>query len=191
MRALLTDFCVVAGLAFALTSFPCAKGAEPQLLEAKGTDLGGKATTVFVARDKETWNSVKQALGKEQMIPRGMPKGDGLNPLDDIDWKKQMIVAIFWGEMSFSGQGEKCWIETVTTGKEAVTIDCCAILWGGAVKHAYRAWPYHAKVVPRSDLPVIFKQTTVWKDTPDRSDKDKILATLKAGEWKQEIPPSK
>jgi len=163
-------------------------GAEQQMQEAKGIDLGGQTTTVFVARDKDTWNAVKQAVGKPQMIPEGMTKGDGLNRLDDIDFQKQMIVAVFWGEMSFSGQGEKCWIEAVTTGKEEVTVDCRAILWGGAVKHAYRAWPYHVKVVPRSDLPLRFTQTTEWKADPNRSEKNKTLAVLKAGEWKCQVP---
>jgi hypothetical protein len=97
-----------------------------------------------------------------------------------------MIVAVFWGEKSFSGQGETFWIETVTAGKEEVTVDCRAIFWGGAVKHAYKAWPYHVKVVPRSDLPVRFTQTTKFKADPTRSEKNKILAVLKAGEWKHQ-----
>jgi hypothetical protein len=77
-----------------------------------------------------------------------------------------MIVAVFWGQMSFAGEGEKCWIESVTTGKDEVTVDCRANLWGGAVDHAYRAWPYDAKVVKRSNLPVTFVQTTEYKGNP-------------------------
>ena len=164
--------------------------AEPQAPEAKGIDLGGKTAMVFVARDKATWDAVKQAAGKRQMLPRGMPQGD-LKPLDAIDFQKQMIVAVFWGEMAFSGQGEKCWIERVSAGKEEIVVDCQATLWGGAVVHAYRAWPYHAKAVPRSDLPVRFRQTTELKANPGHSEKDKTLAILKATEWKREIPAEK
>src|SRR6266446_9396317 len=97
------------------------------------------------------------------MLPIGMPKGDDLKLLDGIDFQKQMIVAVFWGKMNFSGQGERCWIEKVPAGKEEVVVDCRATLWGGAVDASYRAWPYHAKAVPRSDLPVQFRQTTEWK----------------------------
>lgn len=164
---------------------------EPKAQEAKGIDLGGPTMTVFVARDTAAWDSVKQTVGKQQMIPRGMPKGDGLELLDAVDFRKQMIVAVFWGEMNFSGQSERCWIEQVSEAKGEVVVDCRATLWGGAVKASYRAWPYHVKVVPRSDGPVQFKQTTEWKAAPGRSEKDKVLATLKTGEWKQEIAVGK
>ena len=124
---------------------------------------------VFVARDKTAWDAVKKAVGDRQMIPIGSAKGGGLDRLDTVDFQKDMIVAVFWGQMSFSGQGERCWIESVTTGKDEVTVDCRASLWGGAVKHAYLAWPYHAKAVKRSDLPVTFVQTTEYKAMPTLS----------------------
>ena len=161
-------------------------GAEPtpQATEVRGIDVGGKGMALFVARDKATWDAVKKAVGDRQMLPRGFAKGGGLDRLDTVDFQKDMIVAVFWGQMSFSGQGEKCWIESVTTGKEEVTVVCRAILWGGAVKHAYRAWPYHVKAVKRSDLPVTFIQTTEYKAMPALSKKDQKLATLKPSEWK-------
>jgi hypothetical protein len=139
--------------------------------------------SLFVARDKATWDAVKKAVSDRQMLPRGFAKGEGLDRLDAVDFQKDMIVAVFWGQMSFSGQGEKCWIESVTTGKEEVTVVCRAILWGGAVKHAYRAWPYHVKAVKRSDLPVTFVQTTEYKAMPSLSKRDQKLATLKPSEW--------
>jgi len=191
MNRLLYAIVVLAGLnsiALATDKSTDAGLSDLRVQDIRGIDLGARAPTVFVARDSNTWNAVKQAVGKPQMIPKGMTKGDGLSRLDDIDFQKQMIVAVFWGEMSFSGQGEKCWIEAVTTGKEEVTVDCRAILWGGAVKRAYRAWPYHVKVVPRSDLPLRFTQTTEWKADPNRSEKNKTLAVLKAGEWKCQVP---
>jgi hypothetical protein len=135
----------------------------PQPKEISGIDLGGKEMAVYVARDKATWDAVKKAVNNRQMLPIGMPKGGALDRLDTVDFDKEMIVAVFWGQMSFAGEGEKCWIESVTTGKDEVTVDCRANLWGGAVKHAYRAWPYDAKVVKRSNLPVTFVQTTEYK----------------------------
>ncbi len=125
--------------------------------------------TLFVARDKATWDAVKKAVADPQMLPRGFAKGGGPDRLNTVDFQKDMIVAVVWGQMSFSGQGEKCWIESVTAGKDEVTVDCRASLWGGAVKHAYLAWPYHAKTVKRSDLPVTFIQTceTGWSINVD------------------------
>jgi len=66
-------------------------------------------------------------------------------------------------------------------------VDCQVTLWGGATDHAYRAWPYHARVVARSDLPVRFKQTTEWKGDPSRNMQNETLAILKPGEWKRGI----
>ncbi len=160
---------VVASLVCAATlDVGTSGGAEPpaQTTEVRGMDLGGKGMTLFVSRDKATWDAVKKALGDRQMLPRGSAKGGGPDRLDTVDFQKDMIVAVFWGRMSFSGQGEKCWIDSVTTGKDEVTVDCRANLWGGAVKHAYLAWPYHAKAVKRSDLPVTFMQTTEYKAMP-------------------------
>ena len=174
-------------IALILLAFTSLSVAQPRPQEVKGTNLGGKTGTVFVARDRATWDKVKQTLGQPQMLPIGMPKGDDLKVLDGVDFQKQMIVAVFWGQMNFSGQGEECWIEGVSVEKEEVVVDCRATLWGGPVKHSYRAWPYHAKVVPRSELPVRFKQTTEWTARPGRSEKDKTVATLKLGDWKQEI----
>ncbi|MDX1948307.1 MAG: hypothetical protein SFU86_23150 [Pirellulaceae bacterium] len=185
---------LVVGCAFSLAVHAAEKptgGTEKQVQEARGIDLGGPTTIVFVARDKVTWDAVKKAAGKPQMLPLGMPPGDDLESLDNVDFQKKMIVAVFWGEMTFAGRGEQCWIESVTTGKEEVVVDCRATLWGGRTTAAYRAWPYHAKVVDRSELAVRFTQTTEWKATPDRSEKVKVLATIKAGEWKQEKPAEK
>jgi hypothetical protein len=160
-------------------------GAEPspQTTEVLGIDVGGKGMALFVARDKATWDAVKKAVGRRQMLPIGFAQGGGLDRLDTVEFQKDMIVAVFWGQMSFAGEGEKCWIESVTHGKDEVTVDCRANLWGGAVDHAYRAWPYHAKVVARSDLPVTFMQTTEYKARPALSKKDQKLATLKPNEW--------
>jgi hypothetical protein len=165
-------------------------GAEPAAeapQEAFGIDLGDASRVAYVVRDQATWEAVKKAVGGPQMLPIGMPKGIELQTLDKIDFEKKMIVALFWGEMSFSVQKEKCWIENVTVGKKEVTVDCRAVLWGGRVTAAYRAWPYHVRVIERSELPVKFIQTTEWKAPPGRTEKDKLLATLEAGEWKQEI----
>ena len=93
--------------------------------------------------------------------------------------------------MNFSSQTEKCWIEEVAILKDEVLVDCRATLWGGAVDASFRAWPYHVKVVPRSALPVRFKQTTVWTARPDHTEKDKTVGTMKDEEWKQELPPKK
>lgn len=79
----------------------------------------------------------------------------------------------------------------MTDGKDSVTVDFRANLWGGPVKHAYRAWPYHAKAVARSDLPVTFIQTTEYKGNPSLSEKDKKLATLKPGEWQWKMKEGK
>ena len=134
---------------------------------------------VFVARDQATWEKVKEAFGAPKMLPIGMKKGGG----DDRGGGL--------GEMNFSSQNEKCWIEEVAILKDEVVVDCRATLWGGAVDASFRAWPYHVKVVPRSALPVRFKQTTVWTARPDRTEKDKTVGTMKDEEWKQELPPKK
>lgn len=167
-----------------------AAGAEPAAeapQEAFGIDLGNASRVAYVVRDQATWEAVKKAAGAPQMLPIGMPKGTELQTLDKTDFEKKMIVALFWGEMSFSAQKEKCWIENVTVGKKEVTVDCRALLWGGRASAAYRAWPYHVRVIERSELPVKFIQTTEWQAPPGRTDKDQPLATLQAGEWKQEI----
>ncbi len=125
------------------------------------------------------------------MLPIGMKKGGDLGLLDGTDFQKEMNVAVLWGEMNFSSQNEKCWIEEVAILKDEVVVDCRATLWGGAVDASFRAWPYHVKVVPRSALPVRFKQTTVWTARPDHTEKDKTVGTMKDEEWKQEFPPKK
>ena len=141
---------------------------------------------VCVARDKAAWEAIKHAAGKGKVLPIGTAQGNDLGLLDATDFQRQMIVAVFWGEMAFSGQGEKCWIEGVTVGKEEVVVNCRATLWGGAVKHAYRALPYYVKVVARNDLPVRFRQSTELKANPGRSEKDKTIGIVKAGAWKRE-----
>jgi hypothetical protein len=175
-----------------LTSLACSRlaggaevpatGGDRQTQEVHGLDLGGRNPLVSVARDKDAWDAVKRTVGELQKAPEGRPKPDHLDRLDGTDFRTQMIVAVFWGEMEFSGHGEKCWIEDVTTDKGEVLVDCRASLWGGHVFRSYRAWPFHVKVVPRSELPVRFTQATEVKGTP--------LAVLKAGEWKQELPRS-
>lgn len=182
----LVGSCLVAGLAWPWPTVGAEPAAEaPQ--EAFGIDRGDATQVAYVVRDRATWEKVKKAVGGPQMLPIGMPKGIELQTLDKIDFEKKMIVALFWGQMSFSAAKEKCWIETVTVGKKEVTVDCRAMLWGGRVSAAYRAWPYHVRVIERSELPVNFIQTTEWTAPPGRTEKDKSLATLKAGEWKQEI----
>ncbi len=143
--------------------------------------------TVYVARDKTTWDAVKQAVGTRHDLALGAKQGNPLERLDGVDFKQDMIVAVFWGEMNFSGHEEKCWIEAVTIGEREVTVDCRANLWGGDVLRSYRAWPYDAQIVRRSELPLTFKQTTQYKALPNLTEKDKTLATLKPGDWKQEI----
>jgi len=187
---------LVCGLAWSWSGSSSASGDEtqapkPQVREISGIELGGKTPMVFVARDKATWDNVIQAVGKPQMLPIGMPKGQDLQVLGNIDFTKQMIVAVFWGQMSFSGHDEKCRIERVTVGTDEVVVDCRATLWGGAVDAAYRAWPYHAMVVDRSDLPVRFRQSTDLKADPKHSEKDKPLAIIAAKEWKQEANTGK
>jgi hypothetical protein len=168
-------------------------GAEPPppVKEVRGTDLGGAAMILYAARDRAAWDEVKKAAGDRRMLPIGMPKGEGLDQLDATDFQREMIVAVFWGQMSFAGEGEKCWIESVTAGHEEVTVHCRANLWGGAVDHAYRAWPYHAKAVPRSGLPVTFVQTTDFKANPKLSERAKKLATLQPGERHGTMPKGK
>ncbi len=184
--------CVLGGLALVLTACSwTASAADPLPQEAMGIDRGDEQRFVFVARDKATWEAVKKAVDRPQMLPIGFAKGTELQTLDKTDFEKHMIVAVFWGEMSFVGRGEKCWIESVTVGDKEVTVDCRALLWGGRASAAYRAWPYHAKVVPRSELPVKFTQTTEWKAMPDRSEKEKLLGTIQPGAWQLEIQPGK
>lgn len=155
--------------------------------EVIGTDPGGKAMTVHVARDRAAWDEVKKSAGARQMLPNGM-KGQALDLLDSVNFQKEMIVAVFWGERNFSGQGETCRIQEVLAGKEEVNVKCHALLWGGAVKHSYRAWPYHVKVVDRSNLPVSFVSTTGDKANPKRPAEKGVSVTLKRGEWRAEIP---
>lgn len=168
-----------------------ASAAKPSVQEASGIDFGSKTPMVFVARDKAAWEMVVRDVGERRMAPIGFSNGQEPASLGNIDFTKQMIVAVFWGEMSFAGQGEKCRIERVTAGTDEVVVDCTATLWGGAVKRAYRAWPYHAMVVERSDLPVRFRQTTEWKADPKRSEKEKTLAVVAGKEWKQEVSAGK
>jgi len=184
--------CLLCGLALSLTALSlAATAAEPPPQEATGIDRGDEKRFIFVARDKATWDAVKKAVDRPQMLPIGFAKGTELQTLDKTDFEKHMIVAMFWGELTFSGQGEKCWIEGVQAGNKEVTVDCRALLWGGRASAAYRAWPYHVKVVARSELPVKFTQTTEWKALPDRSEKDKLLGTIQPGEWQLEIKPGK
>ena len=168
-----------------------ASAPKPPVREVSGIDFGGKAPLVVVARDKAAWDDVVQATGKRRMLPIGFANGQDPASLGNIDFGKKMIVAVFWGEMSFSGQGEKCRIERVSAGTDEVVVDCTAVLWGGAVDAAYRAWPYHALVVERSDMPVRFRQTTELKADPKRSEKEKTLAIVAGKEWKREVGTGK
>ncbi len=185
----------VVGLAWgAKPSVAFGDGAEPppRTTEIRGIDLGGKGMQLFVARDKATWDAVRKEVNERRMVPTGMSKkGKGLDRLDSADFSKEMIVAVFWGKMEFTGEGEKCWIENVKAGKDEVIVDCRANLWGGAVDHAYRAWPYDAKIIARSDLPVTFMQTTEYKANPSQSEKERKLATLKSGEWQWKMKEAK
>jgi len=178
-------------VALVLVGLTSASLTQPNATEAKGIDAGGKVPMVFVAREQTTWEKVKEAFGAPKMLPIGMKKGGDLGLLDGTDFQKEMIVAVLWGEMNFSSRDEKCWIEEVAILKDEVVVDCRATLWGGAVDASFRAWPYHVKVVPRSALPVRFKQTTVWTAPPGRTDKDKTVGTMRDGEWKHEFPPKK
>jgi hypothetical protein len=179
-------------LAVAVCAWAGSPGQEPaRVKQVRGVDIGSSHMIVFVARDKPTWDAVKQAAGPRHEFPRAALKGDELASLDPIDFQKEMIVAVFWGEMNFSGHDEKCWIEAVSVGDDEITVDCRASLWGGDVTRSYRAWPYDVKVVRRSELPVTFEQTTEIMTKPDQSEKEKPLATLKPGEWKREITPPK
>ncbi len=81
--------------------------------------------------------------------------------------------------------------ERMTAKTTEVVVDCRAKFWGGAVDHAYRAWPYAAKVVPCSDLPVVFVQSTEFKGNPALSQKDKKLATVKPDEWQAVVKTGK
>ena len=171
-----------------LLRVPSAPVAQPKPTDTKGNDWGGKAAMVIVARDQATWEKAKQSAGELRMLPIGMPKGDDLKILDGVDFKKEMIVAVFWGEKNFSRHGEKCWIENVSVLKDEVVVECRRSLWAGPTDASYRAWPYHAKVVPRSEQPVNFRQKTDWIDAPARVEKAKTVATLKGAEWKQEFP---
>jgi hypothetical protein len=165
-------------------------GKEPMpVKQIRGGDLGGTAGAVYVARDKATWDAVKKAVGDRHELPRGSKQGESLDSLDDTDFQQDMIVAVFWGEMNFSGHNEKCWIESVDVGDRQVSVACRANLWGGNVLRSYRAWPYVARVVRRSDLPVVFVQDTQYEANPAASEKNKVLATLKPDDWKQEIAP--
>ena len=168
-----------------------ASAPKPQVREVSGIDFGGKTPLVVVARDKTAWDDVVQAVGERRMLPIGFASGQDPASLGNVDFGKQMIVAVFWGEMSFAGQGEKCRIERVAAGTDEVVVDCTATLWGGAVKRAYRAWPYHAMVVDRSELPVRFRQTTELKADPKRSEKEKTLAIVAGKEWKREVRTGK
>ena len=59
---------------------------------------------VYVARDKTTWDAVEKPLGmRHEFSRRDAIKGDSLESLDDVDFQQDMIVAVFWGEMNFSG----------------------------------------------------------------------------------------
>lgn len=182
LRIGLCTLACVAATTFALIAN--AAGEKPAPREAAGIDLGHDSLALFVARDKETWNKVKSEMGERQMLPIGFAKGESLDRLDDVDFDKQMIVAVFWGKIAFSRMDEKCRIEKVVAGKDEVAIDCRRTLWGGAVDAAYRAWPYHAMAVPKSDLPVRFQQTTTLLAQPDQPARVETLATLKPTEWK-------
>ena len=62
-------------------------------------------------------------------------------------------------------------------GDRQITVACRANLWGGDVLRSYRAWPYAARGVRRSDLPVTFVQDTEYEADPKLSEKNKVLAT--------------
>lgn len=186
------------GLASAWVSSPASAAdakqipaAKPAVQEAVGIDFGSRTAMVVVARDKAAWEAALQAAGKKQMVPIGMAKAQDLASLGKIDFGKQMIIAVFWGELSFSGHNEKCRIERTAVAGGELVVDCRATLWGGAVDAAYRAWPYHALVVDRSDLPVRFRQTTELKAAPDRIEKDKTLAIVRPTESRRELSAGK
>ena len=192
---------LVCGLVGAATSMSAAAAAaadegrtaatKPAPRQAVGIDFGSGTAMVVVARDKAAWEGALAAAGKPQMVPIGMPKGDDLASLGNIDFSKQMIVAVFWGQLSFSGHDEKCRIERVAVDGGELVVDCRATLWGGAVDAAYRAWPYHALVVDRSELPVRFRQTTELKGGPTRGEKEKTLAVVTPTESKKELTTGK
>ena len=166
---------------------PSARAEEPvQVREINGIQCGGDAMMVFVARDKAAWEAIKKEVGPSP-IPADRLKETGLAPLDHVDFHQDMIVAVFWGKMNFSGHGENCWIQDVTAGKKDVTVNCRAILWGGQILRSYLAYPYAVRVVPQSELPVKFIQTVDYKADATLSEKPKTLATLGPHEWKAKI----
>lgn len=152
--------------------------AEP-VREILGIHYGSAKPSVHVARDRKAWEELKKSLGKPQDIPRTAARLRNLDELDEVDFEKEMIVAIFWGEHSFSGHDEKCWIHDVSVKEGELHVDGRAHLWGGAVKRAYRAWPFHVKVVAKSNLPVRFSQKTKWLDKPDQAEVTTTLGVIK------------
>jgi len=133
-------FGVVASATGAACVWAAAPAEEPpQVKQSRGIDLGGDVMTVYVARDKATWDAVQRAAGPRHEFPGGKLQGESLERLDDVDFQQEMIVAVFWGEMNFSGHDEKCWVEAVNIGDNDVTVDCRASLWGGEVLRSYRA----------------------------------------------------
>lgn len=156
--------------------------------EVQGIHHGTMRGMTFVARDRKAWDALQEAVGPPQDLPRTAKPLESLASLNNVDFSKEMIVAIFWGEMTFSGQGEKCWIKDVTTNDKEVVVECQANLWGGPVKRAYRAWPFHVRVVPKSDLPVRFTQVTFWIEAPEKIEKARTLGVIKPDHWRQNLP---
>lgn len=157
---------------------------KPPVREASGIELGGDAMVVYVVRDKAAWDALRKEGGSSHF---GIKRPPALVVLDGVDFQKDMIVAVFWGRMNFSGRDENCRISDVKIGEKEISVECVANLWGGQILRSYQAWPYAAKVIAKSDLPVTFIQTVEYKAKPDRARRGERIATLKPPEWKQEI----
>ena len=90
---------------------------------------------------KPLGKKIKQAAGERHEFPRSAVQGPSikvpsLDDLDGTDFQQDMIVAVFWGEMNFSGHDEKCWIEAVDIGERQVTVYCRARFFGAAALNA-------------------------------------------------------
>jgi hypothetical protein len=155
----------------------------PQCKELKGLHLGEVKEWVrmaFVARDASTWEKVKNQVKEWDSKNRENPPQHGsrkelenLKLFDSVDFKKEMIVAVFWGDVSMNSTSDQCEIQSALIKKDGVLVKCCSqLLWNEeeAKNNHYIHWrgywdpikpvlPYHIKVVPRSDLAVKFVQT--------------------------------
>ncbi|MFH1777864.1 MAG: protease complex subunit PrcB family protein [Candidatus Omnitrophota bacterium] len=117
--------------------------------EWKGHYSGYNQQEMFVITTKEEWSAVWKKVHSLQL---------SIPVLPEIDFDKEMVIAVFMGEKSSGGYIIEV-TKIIKTDKEVVVEIMEKTPAPGTMKTMALTQPYHLVVIEKSNLPVVFQQT--------------------------------